>query len=198
MLDATVECISRHGLTRTSLSDIAREMGVSPSTVYRKVGSVENAALLVSAREGHRMLERAPEVVAGLSGSRVITAFLAAAVESWRDHPMVAKILRDETEWVGRLATRDLDELHRQGAEAAAPLLAAAMAAGLIRRQDPLALGHWISRIGLTCLVAPPPGDLRDNLDDLLVPMLQLPDESAVSGPADAPGAPVGSSGAAG
>ena len=44
VLDATVECIARHGLAKTSLSDIARELGVAPSTVYRKVGSVENAA----------------------------------------------------------------------------------------------------------------------------------------------------------
>src|SRR5579883_2394133 len=35
VLDATVECLGRHGLSRTSLSDIAREMGVAPSTVYR-------------------------------------------------------------------------------------------------------------------------------------------------------------------
>jgi AcrR family transcriptional regulator len=173
VLDATVECVVRHGLAKTSLSDIARELGVAPSTVYRKVGSVENAALLVSAREGHRMLARLPEVIAEVEGPRVITVFLAYAIETWRRHPMVAKILRDESEWVGRLATRRLQELHRQGAEAAAPLLSAAMDAGVVRRQDPLALAHWISRIGMVCLVAPPPGDLLQNLDDLLLPVLE-------------------------
>src|SRR5262245_48104904 len=65
VLDATVECIARHGLSKTSLSDIARELGVAPSTVYRKVGSVDNAVELVMAREGHRLLERMPEVIAG-------------------------------------------------------------------------------------------------------------------------------------
>src|SRR5262245_52382112 len=61
VLDATVECVARHGLSKTSLSDIARELGVAPSTVYRKVGSVDNAVALVAAREGHRMLARIPE-----------------------------------------------------------------------------------------------------------------------------------------
>src|SRR5687768_15953432 len=68
VLDATVECVSKHGLSKTTLSDIARELGVAPSTVYRKVGSVENATLLVVAREGHRFLQRMPEVIAGIEG----------------------------------------------------------------------------------------------------------------------------------
>lgn len=172
VLDATVECISRYGLAKTSLSDIARELGVAPSTVYRKVGSVENAAQLVVLREGHRMLARMPEVVAGATGPRIITVFLAECIERCRRHPMVEKVLRDEVDWVGRLATRRIDEALTRSAEAAAPLLASAMDAGLVRRQDPLALGHWIARIAVACLLAPPPGDLLEALDALLVPML--------------------------
>jgi AcrR family transcriptional regulator len=172
VLDATVECLSRHGLSKTSLSDIARELGVAPSTVYRKVGSVENAAQLVLAREGQRILERMPEVIAGVEGPRVITVFLAECIDATRRHPMVDKILRDEIDWVGRLATRRLDESFVRSAEASAPLLAAAMDAGFVRRQDPVALGHWIARIGFTCLLAPPPGDLVDALDALLLPVL--------------------------
>lgn len=110
VLDATVECVARYGLAKTSLSDIAREMGVAPSTVYRKVGTVENAVRLVMAREGHRQLARMPEVIAGVKGPRVITVFLAATITAAASHPMVAKILHDERDWMGRLATRTLDE----------------------------------------------------------------------------------------
>src|SRR5205814_2982419 len=80
VLDATVECVARYGLAKTSLSDIAREMGGAPSTVYRKVGTVENAAGLVMAREGHHQLARIPEVIAGIKGPRVITVFLAETI----------------------------------------------------------------------------------------------------------------------
>jgi hypothetical protein len=73
---------------------------------------------------------------------------------------------------LGRLATRRIDEALTRSAEASAPLLASAMDAGLVRRQDPLALGHWIARIAVACLLAPPPGDLLEALDALLVPML--------------------------
>lgn len=173
VLDATVECISRHGLSKTSLSDIARELGVAPSTVYRKVGSVENAALLVMAREGQRLLLRMPQVISGVAGPRMITVFLAESVATVRRHPMVNKILRDEIDWVGRLATRRLDDLLEQSALVAAPLLTSAMTLGAIRTQDPDALAHWIARIGMTCLIAPPPGELVDALDALLLPVLQ-------------------------
>ena len=172
VLDATVDCIARYGLAKTSLSDIAREMGVVPSTVYRKVLTVENAVRLVMAREGHRQLARMPEVVAGVEGPRVITVFLAETITAALHHPMVAKILHDESDWMGRLATRTLDERLADGAAVAAPFLASAMDAGFVRRQDPMALAHWIVRISTICLLSPPPGDLRAALDALLLPML--------------------------
>jgi AcrR family transcriptional regulator len=171
LLDATVACISRYGLAKTSLSDIARELGVAPSTVYRKVGSVDNATQLVMAREEHRLVARLPEVIAGVEGPRVITVFLAECIETTRRHPMVEKIMSDD-DWVGRFATRRLDLALARSAASAVPLLARAMEAGYVREQDPVALGHWIARITFTCLLAPPPGDLLAALDGLLLPLL--------------------------
>ena len=187
VLDATVRCVARFGLAKTSLSDIAREMGVAPSTVYRKVGTVEHATQLVMAREGHRLLARMPEVVAGIRGPRVITVFVAEIITSTANHPMVARILNDESDWMGRLATRTLDERLTEAAEVAVPFLASAMDAGFVRRQDPMALAHWLARILTICLLAPPPGDLREALDELLLPMLTPPSTSDAP-PARRPG----------
>jgi AcrR family transcriptional regulator len=172
VLDATVDCITRFGLAKTSLSDIARELGVAPSTVYRKVGTVEAAVRLVMAREGHRQLARIPELIAGIEGPRVITVFLTETINATKRHPMVAKILNDESDWMGRLATRTLDERLADGAAVAAPFLASAMDAGFVRRQDPMALANWIVRISTICLLSPPPGDLLEALDALLLPLL--------------------------
>jgi AcrR family transcriptional regulator len=193
VLDATIACVVRHGLEKTSLSDIAREVRVAPSTVYRKVGSVENAVTLVMAREGHRMIERMPEVIAGVEGPRIITVFLAEAIESTARHPMVRKIVRDETDWVGRLATRRLDDVLALGAEVAAPLLAQAMAGGYIRQQDAMALAHWLVRISMVSLIAPPPGDLTGTLDALLLPVL-----APAGDPAGGAGDQVGRAGSVG
>jgi len=172
VLDATVECIARHGLAKTSLSDIAREMGVAPSTVYRKVGTVEHAAAMVMAREGHRMLTRLPEIIDGIEGPRQITVFVAESIETSRRHPMMRKLLSD-SDWAGRFVTRDLDDAIERQAEVSAPLLALAMKEGHIRRQDPVALAHWLARISVICLFSPPPGDLVSALDALLLPALE-------------------------
>jgi AcrR family transcriptional regulator len=188
VLDATITCVVRHGLAKTSLSDIARELGVAPSTVYRKVGSVENAAALVSAREGHRLLQRMPEVIAGIEGPRAITVFLAESITTTAEHPMVAKIMQDEVDWMGRVATQRLEAAFAVSAAVAAPLLARAMDAGFVRRQDPVALAHWVARIGMVCLVAPPPGDLLGALDALLLPVLD-PDPAPATPPTKKRGA---------
>ena len=172
VLDAAVECIARHGLAKTSLSDIAHEMGVAPSTVYRKVGTVEHAEALVMAREGHRMLERLPAIIEGIEGPRQITVFVAESIATVQRHPMMQKLLND-SDWVGRLVTRDLDDAMERQAAVSAPLLALAMKQGHIRRQDPVALAHWLARISLICLFSPPPGDLVAALDALLLPALE-------------------------
>ena len=180
-LDAATDCLARHGISKTTLSDIAREMGVAPSTVYRRVGSVDNVTMLVFAREAHRFLERVPATLASASasasatttGPQVITALMADAITTLANHPVAAKVLRDEGDWMGRMVTRQLDDLLAQGVEIAAPLLATTMAAGLIRQQDPELLAHWLLRIALAALVAPPPGDLQRALDDLLLPALE-------------------------
>ena len=173
VLDAAARCLARHGISKTTLSDIAREMGVAPSTVYRKVGSVDNVTMLIFAREAQRFLERIPATISTATGPQAITALMTDAIETLANDPVAAKVLRDEGDWMGRMVTRQLDHLLAQGVEVAAPLLAATMAAGLIRSQDPERLAHWLLRIALAALVAPPPGELRSALDDLLVPVLE-------------------------
>ncbi|HEX3333475.1 MAG TPA: helix-turn-helix domain-containing protein [Acidimicrobiales bacterium] len=171
-LDAAVECFSRRGISKTTLSDIAREMRVAPSTVYRRVGSIDNAALLVFAREADRFLRRVPALMADASGPATITRLMAEAVATLARDPVAAKVLRDEGDWMGRMVTRQLDQLLAQGVDIVAPFLSMAMEGGLIRTQDPVALAHWLLRVGLAALVAPPPGDLQASLDALLLPML--------------------------
>jgi AcrR family transcriptional regulator len=172
VLDAAVECLARHGISKTTLSDIAREMGVAPSTVYRKVGSVDNVTMLVFAREAQRFLKRIPATFTAATGPTAVTTLMADAITTLANDPVAAKVLRDEGDWMGRMVTRQLDHLLAQGVEVTAPLLAAAMAAGLIRKQDPELLAHWMLRIALAALVAPPPGNLQSALDDLLQPVL--------------------------
>lgn len=50
---AVERCLTRFGVRRTSMTDIARELGVARTTLYRQVGSLEEAISLVTSRRFH-------------------------------------------------------------------------------------------------------------------------------------------------
>src|SRR3954454_2515393 len=57
VLDAVERCLIRFGIRRTSMSDIARELGVARTTLYRQVGSLAEAISLVTSRRFHHFLD---------------------------------------------------------------------------------------------------------------------------------------------
>ena len=58
-------------------------------------------------------------------------------------------------------------------ATALVPILQTAMDAGLVARRDPVVVAEWLSRLAITSVLAPPPGDLHAFLAELLVPALE-------------------------
>ncbi|MFD0415548.1 TetR/AcrR family transcriptional regulator [Streptomyces sp. NPDC127108] len=59
VLDATYTCLSRYGVRRTTMDDIAREMGVSRSAVYQYVRGKDDAVRQLARRLHDRALDRA-------------------------------------------------------------------------------------------------------------------------------------------
>ena len=172
-LDAATDCFARQGITRTSIGDIAKVVGVSRTTVYRHLGTVDNTVRLLVARELHRFQETVPAALEGASGPDGLVRVLAALIRFARQDPVLAKVLRDEPDSVGALlATQGVDSFQLV-ADVIMPPLEVAIAAGLIRQHDPVALAHWIARISAALVVAPPPVDLDQLLEDMLLPILQ-------------------------
>jgi AcrR family transcriptional regulator len=170
-LDAAARCFARYGIKRTSVQDVAQELRVNRTTVYRQVGNVESMVRLLTAREIHRLLAFLPRHTTGTFGPDAAIELVAGAVEFARAHPVVAKVLADEPELLG-LSLADMPEVLRRCAAAIAPLLDASMAAGQLARRDPIILAEWLTRIATTVILAPPPGDLRGFLREILVPAL--------------------------
>jgi len=176
-LDATAACLARHGLARTSMTDVAREMGVARSTLYRHFGSVEEAAWALLARESYRFFDRFGEVVAKGSGPESVVELAAQFVRFASIHPVMARLLHDEPDFVGRVATRHMAALVDYAAAVVTPLVAAAMDNGVIRRRDPVRLAQWMGRMVAICILAPPGGDpsgeeLDDLLEEMVMPLL--------------------------
>ena len=171
-LDAASTCFARHGVRRTSVQDIARELKVDRTTVYRQVGNVDRIVLLLMARELHRLIEALPESVLGLEGPEVIVDVMATVIAFGRNHPVLAKVVADEPELIGPFLVTDAPPMLDAIAALLAPILQAAMDAGELAQRDPLAVAQMLVRLCLSCLLAPPPGDVADTLSQLLVPAL--------------------------
>jgi AcrR family transcriptional regulator len=177
MLDATERCLARYGIRRTSMTDIAREMHVARTTLYRQVSSVEGAIALMASRQLHRFLDDLVGVLSrpgGATATDLVDA-IAGAVRFARSHPVALRLLNDEPEILGSIVARDLAPYAAQIADALAPVLRRAMDGGVIRRADPRLAAGWLVRVVAVLVVLPAEGDLEGMLGYALGPVLQAP-----------------------
>lgn len=171
-LDAAAKCFARHGIKRASVQDVARELGVNRTTVYRQIGNVDDMVRLLLARELHRFLAEVPLQVGPERGPASVVSLLAAVVRHARSHPVLVKVLRDEPELIGPFLVAELPALINRVASQIVPLLQWEMDQGSLADRDPGRLADWLVRTAVTLIVAPPPDDLEEFLSDLLLPTL--------------------------
>ena len=105
-----------------------------------------------------------------------IVALLDGVVTFAREHPVLAKVLRDEPELIGPFLVADHDELVGRITAAVAPLLAVAMDAGWLARRDAVVVADWLVRLTISLVLAPPSGSLPAFLGELLLPALTPPE----------------------
>jgi AcrR family transcriptional regulator len=171
-LDAAAKCFARHGIKRASVQDVARELGVNRTTVYRQIGNVDDMVRLLLARELHRFVAEVPLEIRPDRGPAAVVALLAAVVRHARSHPVLVKVLRDEPELIGPFLVAELPALINRVAAEIVPLLKWAMEQGALADRDPARLADWLVRAAVTLVVAPPADDLEEFLTDLLLPTL--------------------------
>jgi AcrR family transcriptional regulator len=97
ILDAALEQFEDVGIRKSTVEDIARRAGVDRVTVYRRVGSKNDIAQAVVARDAQRLLAR---VAAGIADKesledRVVAAFIGMMV-GLRDHALFNRLVRLE------------------------------------------------------------------------------------------------------
>jgi AcrR family transcriptional regulator len=172
-LDAAASCFARFGVAHTSVPDIARELGVSRMTVYRRLGSVHDALRSLLARELHRLVVHLASQLKGAPPSpETIVELTEMVVRHAGSHPVLEKALADEPELVGPVLLDSFSGIVDNVALVTAPLFSAAMQAGLVRPQDPVGLTDWLVRITVSVVASPPRQDLRSFLDQMLLPSL--------------------------
>jgi AcrR family transcriptional regulator len=99
ILDATMHLATVHGLSRLSLSDVAKHVGLSRPTVYRHFPGRDELIAAMVGREADRL---AAEVIASIRGletpHEVVRVALLETLRLAREHPLLDRILRTEPE----------------------------------------------------------------------------------------------------
>lgn len=154
------------------MPDIAREIGVSRTTVYRQVGSIDKLSWLLAAREAHRLIATLPEISRELDGPHTLVKMMASIIHQVQEHPVVSKVLVDEPDVVGPLLTNDLDRIIAGATAITTPLISAAMHSGMISKRNPKTTANWLVRMTISLTINPPREDLETFLSEILVPAL--------------------------
>jgi AcrR family transcriptional regulator len=176
ILDAAADCYLRIGVAKTTATDIARAVGISRATLYRRFGSHEAIFLAVLTRESEVMAAEAAEHLArfGVPGDRLIEGILFS-VDRIRSRPVHAAVFGgDSAAWAAGEAFRE-EALRRIGDAGVRPLLMPALAAGALSEDDVADLVDWILRILLSYAAVPgdggrTPAEIRRQLTSWFLP----------------------------
>ncbi len=154
IIGATLRCIARWGLSKTSLDDVAREAGLSRASVYRLVpGGKDSLLALVSTAELNRFfmaLDAAAREVSGLEDTLV--AGVTTAARHLEQHGALRFLLEHEPEQIlPRFAFHNLDALLMNVRAFAGPYLEPWLG------DDAGRTAEWVARIVLSYVCTPSP-----------------------------------------
>ncbi len=151
VIEATLACIGRHGLAKTTIDDIAREAGCSRATLYRYFGSrqeIVTAAVHSEAARVASLARRSADAAATLEDA--VVAVLIVAGTELGDHSALRFVAEVEPEQVlPYLTFAGGDQFLRDAADALAPCFVRFLA------HDATRAAEWVARIGLALWLSP-------------------------------------------
>jgi AcrR family transcriptional regulator len=123
---AALECIGRHGVTRTTIEDVVHQAGVSRATIYRTFpGGKDTLVEAVLGRELRRFFaELSRELVRHDHAEGLLAAGVGSALRFLTTHPALRAVLANEPGLVlSRVAFHRLGPILDAAAAFAAPYL---------------------------------------------------------------------------
>ncbi len=189
IIEAALSTVTRLGMSKTTLDDVAREAGVSRATVYRVFpGGKDAVVAAVTETETARLFSRLGACMG--TASTLTDALVAGMVEAstfLREHRALRVLLKHEPEIVlSHLTFDEADRMFGTASAFVAPFLARWMDV-----DEALRVAEWAARIVLT--YAMDPSSLLDVTDPAdtgtIVAMFMLPGIRALR--AADPGDPV-------
>jgi AcrR family transcriptional regulator len=156
VLHAAASCYLHFGVAKTTSQDIARRVGISRATLYRRFGGHKDIFLAVLARESAAMAADSEEHLAGVADplERILEGMLFS-IEQIGRRPVHAAVFGGESAaWAASQAIQE-EALQGIGEAGVRPLLAAAISDGSVSEQDMKDLVDWILRILISYAAVP-------------------------------------------
>jgi AcrR family transcriptional regulator len=179
-VQATLACVARHGLAKTTVDDVAREAGCARATLYRYFGGKRQLVRITIAREAARIAASIRDAAdAAATFEDAVVAMFVRAARELREHEALQFLFAFEPELVLPHVTFEAGNRFLVGAGAAiSPALECFLPAARIERT-----GEWLARVALTHALAPTtPIDLTDEaatralVRELVLPGLLRPE----------------------
>jgi AcrR family transcriptional regulator len=179
---ATLACVARHGLAKTTFDDVAREAGCARATLYRYFGGKRQLVKITVAREAARIAAAIREAGdAEVTFEDAVVAMVVRAARELREQKALQFLFAFEPEIVLPHVTFDAGNRFLVGAgSAVAPALTSFVPDERAERA-----GEWLARVVLTHAVSPTsPIDLTDEaaaralVRELVLPGLLGPESS--------------------
>jgi AcrR family transcriptional regulator len=164
IVDATLSCLSRQGLSKTTVDEIAREAGFSRATLYRTFPGGKDAIVEAVVETEVARLFSSLAVVMGEATDLedVVVSGMVEAARRLGEHPALAYLLAHEPGVIlPYLTFADLDRILIVAGDFAAPFFGRWLSPDEASRA-----AEWAVRIVLAYLADPAPGtDLADPRD---------------------------------
>lgn len=145
ILDATRRLVLTHGISRTTLTDVAREAGLSRMTVYRRWNGLPELIGQMMQREWDRILPfdfsaLADELAAGSDARQVLVREIVSAARILRESELLSSIIAGEPQLLQPYLLHRQGTMHRRAIARISGAIRAGQADGSITAGDPVRL----------------------------------------------------------
>jgi TetR/AcrR family transcriptional regulator, repressor for uid operon len=160
VVEATLTCIARHGLSKTTVDDVARAAGCSRATLYRYFDSKPDLVRRVIAAEASRIVDCCRREAADAETLEdAVVAVLLVAGRELVDHPALRFVADHECELLlPYLTFSGGDRFLADAATAIVPCIEPHIG------HDARRAAEWVARLGLALWLSPTaPVSLHDD-----------------------------------
>lgn len=148
LLDAAFQCVAAFGVRRITLTDVARQAGVSRPTVYRRWPDIATLVADLLTRELHGVFlaaaSREDEDGAPSHGRGRLTERAVGVLAELRRHPLMTRILDTEPELLVTYTFQRLGSSQRDALEFVQRQIEAGQADGSVRPAPPAELARMV------------------------------------------------------